>query len=78
MRSSKNQHNLDDWRRLYKRPLSDLGDLGNERLRGIYSPNYDQSLVSRYVHAQFLEQAQKLCEEVPEHQLFSHADFRGT
>lgn len=58
MTPSRNQPKLVDWRRLYKRRLWDLGDLGNERLRGIYSPNYDQRLVRRYVHAQFLEEAE--------------------
>ena len=42
----------------YTRELFDLGATGNEKLRGIYSPIYNQSIVRQYIHAQFTEFAQ--------------------
>jgi ubiquinone/menaquinone biosynthesis C-methylase UbiE len=46
------------WQNLYERPVSDLGDVVGERLRGIYSPLYERSLVGQYITSQFVEFAQ--------------------
>jgi ubiquinone/menaquinone biosynthesis C-methylase UbiE len=44
--------------KLYKYKLFDLGEItGDSRMRGICSPVYDESVVSKYVHAEFLEGA---------------------
>ncbi len=41
---------------LYKSPVADLGDV-DERLRGIFSPGYAESLVNRYMTGHFREDA---------------------
>jgi len=46
------------WRDWFERPLIDLGTLGGKALQGVYSPNYDEASVRRYVHEQFREHAQ--------------------
>jgi ubiquinone/menaquinone biosynthesis C-methylase UbiE len=49
--------------RLYSRPVFDLGRTGNQRLSGIFSPIYDQSVVEQYLHTQFLEHAKVYAEK---------------
>jgi 2-polyprenyl-3-methyl-5-hydroxy-6-metoxy-1,4-benzoquinol methylase len=45
------------WQSLFLRPLIDLGAVGGDSLRGIFSPTYDEASVRRYVHEQFREHA---------------------
>jgi ubiquinone/menaquinone biosynthesis C-methylase UbiE len=51
------------WQTWYSRPLVDLGEHGGERLRGIFSPLYDEATVDRYIHGQFREHAQAYAEK---------------
>jgi ubiquinone/menaquinone biosynthesis C-methylase UbiE len=42
----------------YQHPVVDLGDSGDERVRGIHSAISDQSIVREYIQPQFLEEAE--------------------
>ena len=41
----------------------DLGTIGGEQLRGIFSPLYEEASIQRYIHAQFREHAQTYAEK---------------
>ena len=43
---------------LYNLPLFDLGSAGNEKLKGILSPLYDDSVIGNYLQSQFTKSAQ--------------------
>jgi len=44
--------------KLYKHKLFDVGSVaGDSRMQGIYSPIYDESIINKYLHTQFLEGA---------------------
>jgi len=40
-----------------QRRLIDLGTVGGDRLRNVFSPTYDEAGIRRYVHEQFIERA---------------------
>lgn len=50
------------WQKLYSHPLVNLGDSGNSRLEGIFSPIYDQSTLDQYIHGQLDEYARNYAE----------------
>ncbi len=52
-----------EWQQWYHRPLTDLGAIGGERMRGIFSPLYDDANIERYIHEQFRVQAQTYAEK---------------
>src|SRR5262245_7667497 len=52
-----------EWQTWYNRPLVDLGERAGERLRGIFSPVYEEATVDRYIHGQFREHAQAYAEK---------------
>jgi ubiquinone/menaquinone biosynthesis C-methylase UbiE len=41
----------------YRREVVDLGDEGGDRVRGIFSPCYEDTTVRKYIQAQFLDHA---------------------
>ncbi len=42
----------------YRPKVVDMGEMGGERVRGIFSPCYDPAVVRRYIQSQFLENAE--------------------
>lgn len=48
---------------LYNLPLFDLGSAGNEKLKGILSPIYNDSVINQYIQSQFTEFAQVYIEK---------------
>lgn len=62
------------WQGLYNRPLFDLSNMGNEgnqTLRGIFSPRYDQEVIDRYLHTLFLDKAQDYADKYTASAYFS-------
>lgn len=62
------------WQGFYNRPLFDLSNMGNEgnqTLRGIFSPRYDQEVIDRYLHTLFLDKAQDYADKYTASAYFS-------
>jgi len=67
----RNNQPLSQIQHLYQLQISDLGDI-DERLRGIFSPGYDQALVAQYMTTQFREEAQTYVEKYQKTDYFAN------